>query len=236
MSTKSKIRVLKPRETKIETLHIPLIGTSPLIVHRFGEKAKREMLEKQMKTAKGLKEARDPLAEAAETEHKTTDGHAAFPIVGLKAAMVSAARLMDFKMTQIQQAVAVTGDASAPLNTAFEGAHVRDLVMEIVVTPADRNIREDVCRLQNGTAMLRYRYEYQRWAANAVVSYNAEFLSEDQLAQLVYGAGQTVGLGEWRPERGGVYGTFRIGTPAEVEALRDERDAALKAAARKKAA
>ena len=222
--TKKETRVLKPRESQIETLQVPLIGTSPLIVNKFSEKAKREMLEKQLKTAKGLKEARDPAAEAEAGEHLTKDGLPAFPIIGLKAAIVSAARLLDFKMTQIRQAIAVSGDASAPLNTAFDGALCRDLVMEIIVPPNERNIREDVGRIGNGTAMLRYRYEYARWAAEAVISYNSEFLSEDQLAQLIHAGGQTVGLGEWRPERGGVYGTFRIGTPAEVEALRKERD------------
>lgn len=219
-----EVRVLKPRESKIETLQVPIIGTSPLIVNKFSEKAKREILEKQTKQARGLKEARDPQKEAEAGEHLTQDGFPAFPIVGFKGAIVAAARLLDFKMTEIRQAIAISGDPSAPLETAFEGAHYRDMVAEIIVPPASRNIREDVVKISGGVSMLRYRYEYQRWGATIVVSYNSEFLSEDQLAQLIHMAGQTVGIGEWRPERSGLYGTFRIGNPAEIEDLTAERN------------
>ena len=43
-----------------ETLRLELIGTSPLITHAWSEKAKKEMLDKQMKKAKPAKEAKDP--------------------------------------------------------------------------------------------------------------------------------------------------------------------------------
>ena len=44
---------------KIETVHFVLIGDSPLIVHAWSEKAKRQMLDKQMKKATKAKEAKD---------------------------------------------------------------------------------------------------------------------------------------------------------------------------------
>src|SRR3712207_7444868 len=45
---------------QIETMRIKLVSDSPLICHRWSEKAKRELLGKQMKQAKTAKEAKDP--------------------------------------------------------------------------------------------------------------------------------------------------------------------------------
>jgi hypothetical protein len=45
---------------KIETVQFTLVGDSPLIVHAWSEKAKRQMLDKQMKKAAKAKEAKDP--------------------------------------------------------------------------------------------------------------------------------------------------------------------------------
>jgi hypothetical protein len=47
----------------IETVHFKLVGDSPLIVHAWSEKAKRQMLDKQMKKATKAKEAKDPQAD-----------------------------------------------------------------------------------------------------------------------------------------------------------------------------
>ena len=41
--------VLPPLQ--IETVNVTLIGDTPLIVHRWSEKAKKQMLDKQMKKA-----------------------------------------------------------------------------------------------------------------------------------------------------------------------------------------
>ena len=46
----------------IQTIQLMLVGDSPLIVHAWSEKAKRQMLDKQMKKATKAKEAKDPQA------------------------------------------------------------------------------------------------------------------------------------------------------------------------------
>ena len=45
-----------------ERLRVPIIGTSPLIVHNFSEKSRRQMLEAQQGKKK-VKEVRDPVYE-----------------------------------------------------------------------------------------------------------------------------------------------------------------------------
>lgn len=48
-----------------ETLLVPLLGTAPLIVNKFSEKAKRQMLD-NMQGRKSPKQPKDPEAEYAE--------------------------------------------------------------------------------------------------------------------------------------------------------------------------
>lgn len=51
-------------EIKIGQFTLRLVGDSPLIVHRWSEKAKREILDKQMKVAKTRRhDIRDPVAD-----------------------------------------------------------------------------------------------------------------------------------------------------------------------------
>ena len=48
----------------IQTFTVRVVGDSPLIVHKWSEKAKREMLEKQMKIAKTKgHDVRNPVAD-----------------------------------------------------------------------------------------------------------------------------------------------------------------------------
>src|SRR4051812_46821936 len=79
-----------------QNFRIWLIGDTPLITHAWSEKAKREMLQKQVKAVKGGgKAARDPhedfvssLYEMGEEGKKTIYG---FPVTGVKNAILSSA-------------------------------------------------------------------------------------------------------------------------------------------------
>ena len=44
----------------VQHIQVRVVGDSPLITHRWSEKARKEMLDKQMKKAKSAKEAKDP--------------------------------------------------------------------------------------------------------------------------------------------------------------------------------
>src|ERR1044072_7790027 len=58
---------------QVEALSVPILGTSPLIVHRFSEKAKRQMLD-AMQGRKTPKEVKDPQAEYEAAFYRFPDG------------------------------------------------------------------------------------------------------------------------------------------------------------------
>ena len=182
------ITLVKPR---VETVHIEVVGTAPLICHRWSEKAKKQMLDKQTKAATAAKGAKDPQRDFEDSLYPHPDGGYGFPSVAFKAAAVRAGTYSDMKMTFLRGSFHVTG--------------------ELVPLAGKPSMREDMVRLQGKTADIRHRGEFKEWSAVVPLQVNTSVLSIEQLANLFVIAGFAVGVGEWRPERNGQYGRFEVG-------------------------
>jgi hypothetical protein len=88
----------------INRIVLELVGDSPLIVHAWSEKTKKEMLDKQMKKAKTAKEAKDPERDYEGAFYRLPNGKPGFPTIAFKQAAVSAGgRFSDgLKMTELR--------------------------------------------------------------------------------------------------------------------------------------
>lgn len=197
----------------IGTVEINVRGIAPLVSHRWSEKAKKEMLDKQMKVAKRAKEAKDPYRDFidslyfiegspdvpdGELEFASTCG---FPAVAFKKAAVSACRQVSgVPMTQARQMIFVRGTE--------KGTNGEDLVK----IEGNVSMREDMVRIDGGrTADIRYRGQFVEWNCILLVDYDADVLSADQVVNLFARAGWGVGIGEDRPEKsGGQWGRFEL--------------------------
>ena len=163
---------------KIDFAEFEIVGTSPLIVHRFGEKAIKMIADKQQKKSKE-REARNPEVEMKDCLYPFKDGvRTGFPAVGFKAALVRAGKMLEYVMKDLQQIVFIVPD---------EG----DLV-EII---GDYELRTDMVRVGMGVADIRYRPEYKTWRAKLTVKYNSTQISAEQIAQLIDAAGFGCGIG-----------------------------------------
>lgn len=181
---------------QIQTVQLLLVGDSPLIVHAWSEKAKRQMLDKQMRRATTAKAAKDPQADYEACFYRTPRGSYGFPAVGVKAAMVGACRFVDLKMT------------------AARGAfHIDCELLDVIGEPRPR---EDMVRVGMGTADIRYRPEFPDWRMPVAVKFNAAVISAEQIANLLNTAGFAIGIGEWRPERNGSFGRFHVAGEGEA--------------------
>lgn len=196
-------------EIKISTFSLKLVGDSPLIVHAWSEKAKRMMLEKQMKKATTGKEAKDPerdffnslywLSEKPENPTMEDVLHArfGFPVVGFKAAAIDAG---------YQQGIL------AKKTTARGAFHILGEFAEIDGTPI---MREDMVRVGMGTADIRYRGEFPTWSTTLMIRYNPTAMSIEQIVNLFNIGGFANGVGEWRPGKDGSYGMFHVAREGE---------------------
>lgn len=178
-------------EIRIDTIRIKIVGDSALICHAWSEKAKKQMRDKQMKVAKGAKEAKDPKRDYEDSLYPHPQGGYGFPAVGFKSSAVSACRYVeDLKMTELRGALHIVGD--------------------LVKIDGKPEMREDMVRIGMGTADIRYRGQFPKWSAELIVQFNSRVLSAAQIVNLFNNAGFGVGVGEWRPERNGSFGRFHV--------------------------
>ncbi len=224
-----------------ETIQVRVTGISNLVLHRFDDKSKEQILAKQMGASVPKREARDPEREVYfarylvgfdELHYKRTGelllkptkcklweeiktgvsqepalpAVDCVPVTAVKNAMVSACRLFHgVTMTAAKQIIHVNrGAAYIPIEVepgVYYGEGHKDFVRPIG--------REDVIRLPNKSADLRFRPVYTPWSLDITIDYVANVYTAEQVVNLLEAAGFSVGIGENRPEKsGGSWGTF----------------------------
>lgn len=185
------------RPVKIEAVKVKIEGASPLITHKWSEKAKRIMLERQQGGKRSrLRDIRNPEEEFEAARYKMADGNDGIPAVALKAAIVSAAdKDLGIPKTRVQKSIFVVPDDGS------------DLLRIVGPAPV---MREDMVRIGMGSGDLRYRPCYWPWAIEPTIQYDTDLMSLEMLANLITRAGFGVGLCEWRPSNGGDYGRFTL--------------------------
>ncbi len=188
-------------EMALRNAQIILAGDSSLIVHAWSAKAKKEILDKQMKKAKGAKEAKNPemlFQEALYRMPGQSEGYG-FPAVAFKSAAVDACSMVS-DLTKV---------------SARGAFHIRGDMIELRYKSLVR--REDMVRIGMGTADVRIRPEFVDWGVELNIRYNSSIISLDQLANLFNVAGFSIGVGEWRPQKDGSFGMFHVESAMDVE-------------------
>lgn len=214
---KGSAAVLEIARLKTEKIIVPIVGTSPLVVHRFSEKAKKQMLD-AMQGVKRVREHKNPQAEFEGAFYRFEDGRYGFPSIGFKSCMVDAARFYHgVTMTLLKQVIFVAGKFGVD-NVALTEIVGNAEVAEISEDGSDPNIimREDVVRVGQGGTDLRYRPQFTEWRAELTIKYVTSQLSRESVLSLLDAGGMGVGVGEWRPERSGEMGTFTIDEDREL--------------------
>lgn len=192
---------------KIVTAQFSIRGTAPLVQARFSAKAKQAMMSKMADpiAAKGKKvrDARDFDRDCKEAMHVDTDGKQGIPAAAFRNAMISACRLIGFKMTLAKLSVFVEADGfdrvdGVPL-VHFNGEWER----------LDMHTRNST-----GVVDIRIRPMWRKWNAMIRVKYDADQFTLGDVSNLLLRAGTQVGIGEGRPDSkqsaGIGFGTFEI--------------------------
>lgn len=201
----------------IKRVPIRIVGDSSLIVHAWSDKAKKMMLEAQMGVTKTTaREKKNPvddfinslywLTEKPEepTEKAFWDAVKAgakwgFTVGAIKQAANSAA----YRLGWFKNQMALRG--AYFLKTEWgEYAEIEGSTPEM---------REDMVRVGNGAADLRYRGEFKNWSMSMILEYNASgSVSLEQILNCINAGGYACGIGEWRPEKDGSFGMFHVET------------------------
>ena len=199
---------IKPLD--LQKITIRVVGDSPLITHKFSQKSKIAMAEKQGGEAKSKK--KDPRVPEDDykgsmywigkngeeikcgkdpEKHKYGFG---MPSVAFKAASVAACRNID----------------NIPMTLARGAFHI--LGEFVKIQGCKPQMRTDTVTIGMGTTDLRYRGEFKGWYADLDIQFNAGVLSAEQIVNLINIGGFACGVGEWRPssKSGGSYGMYHV--------------------------
>lgn len=191
-----------------EVAEFYLVGETPLIFNSMSEKARRELLHPSgRKTAAQKKTSlkHDPMEEYRNSVYTIDDKNAptllAFPSPGFKKALA-------------QAAVDIPGATKAAIGRLVRvheyrvGIYGTPEIFTTTVRSADINKTPD----------MRTRAICPRWACKITVSYVRPLLSVQAITNLLAGAGEIVGIGDFRQEKGaGDFGLFRVATAADAE-------------------
>lgn len=191
----------------VEAISVPIIGTAPLIMHRFSEKAKRQMLD-AMQGRKTPKEPKDPQAEYEAAAYRFEDGGYGFPVIAFKAATVDASRFYGKTVTKVglRQFLFMRGDLGV------DG-------QQLARIEGEPHLHEDVVRVGMSGTDLRYRPEFSEWRTTLHVIYVTSAMTRSSVLSLIDAGGMGVGIGEWRPEKDGDFGTYMIDQDRDIEVL-----------------
>lgn len=216
MSDSISLASVLATKPKFKAFSIWLVGDTPLITHAWSEKAKREMLQKQVKAPKAGKDAKDPQADFVSSLYEMGDGTYGFPATGFKNCILSAAHKdKGIARTGVMAALWLAANM-VRVRPALAGA-ICDMPL-VRIYGSSPEMREDMVKIGAGlnkVANLAYRAQFTIWAVKIKGRFNAAGLNAEQLAFLISEAGMAYGVGEWRNEKRGMFGAFHLASVEE---------------------
>lgn len=207
MSAKNETVAVQIKPPRIETATFNIVGTAPYVQARFSAKAMQAMMTKMAagSTAKGKKvrDARDFDEDYRNAMHLSMEGWHGIPAGAFRQAMISACRLVGYKMTLAKLSVFVRAD----------GIDKVDGIPLIQLSGTPERVDMAV-RNATGVADIRVRPMWREWSAKVRVDYDADQFTVSDVTNLMDRVGRQVGIGEGRPdsrESAGLgWGTFAL--------------------------
>ncbi len=197
-----------------QTVQFGISGTAPLVMHKFSEKAKNDMMAAMGKKSgqqKGNKKEPKDWDEALQSAiHYSTDGWIGIPAGAFRAAAISACRIVGFKMTMAKLGIFIRPDGF----DRNEGSPLVKLNGEF------HSVDHTVSLPSSGSATVVRRPMWDTWTASPIVDYDGDMFTSGDLYNLFMRVGLQVGLLEGRPDSsnsaGMGWGTFKVDTMKEL--------------------
>jgi hypothetical protein len=185
-----------------------ITGVSPLVIHRFSAKTKLEMKQK-METGKAAASKKNREAKSTdelfeEARYVSPEGWDGIHAGAFRAALISACRLVGYKMTLAKLSIFIEPD----------GYDAKEPQIPLVRIYGKALKQEDIARVETGQPYVTVRAAYHNWTAKLRIRWDADQFTLTDLTNLLARAGLQVGIGEGRPDSknsaGMGWGLFRI--------------------------
>jgi len=183
-------------------------GDTIMVQNKFSEKAKcamKAIQEAGSRSRKGIKkEPKDFQMMFKQAQHISKDNWPGIPASAFRSGVISACRLVGFKMTLAKLSLFVVAD----------GYDKDDSTPLCRITKGKAQYRDDAVRIQN-TCDVHARAMFEPgWQAKISLEWDADQFSLADVSNLMVRLGKQVGIGEGRPDSrssaGMGWGTFRL--------------------------
>lgn len=135
-----------------------------------------------------------PQVQARARLYQDDQGRPVMPTINLFRCITSAGRLLDREPTELVHALGISATA-IPIHS--RGSWQVDT----------RSVRKPGSRER----MICYRPRFDDWSLGFDLLVDRDLIDPDLVAAVIEAAGQRMGIGDFRAERGGPFGRFRIG-------------------------
>ena len=189
---KSTVVTIKPPNFGTATFHIA--GCAPLVIHRFSSKTKEQMKQK-METGKAAgskknREAKSTDETFEQARYRSEEGWDGFHAGSVRNAMISACRLVGFKMTLAKLSLFVEAD----------GWDRDEPQIPLIRIYGKATKQEDMARVDTGQPYVTVRAAYHGWKAKIKIRWDADQFTIGDVSSLLSRVGLQVGIGEGRPD------------------------------------
>lgn len=185
-----------------KTVEIEIQGISPLLQHRFGESAEVEVGKNTRRV--NVREDLPPRQVAESAAYRDANGRAYHPASAIFRALREAAGAHKIKGSRrsarfvVPAAVLMSEDVIYLGNGKPEEPPTLEVDSRPVTIPATKG------------RIMRHRARYNEWSARFSLEVNDDVLPPSFVHQLLIEAGSQIGIGDYRPEKGGPFGRFRV--------------------------
>ena len=171
-----------------------LSGVAPLVIHRFSAKTKAEMKQK-METGKAAHSKKNREAKSTddiyqESRYISKEGWDGIHAGAFRNALISACRLVGFKMTLAKLSLFVFAD----------GWDAKEPQIPLVRIYGKPTKQEDMARVETGQPYVTVRAAYHEWKAKLKIQWDADQFTIEDVTNLLMRVGMQVGIGEGRPD------------------------------------
>ena len=187
----------------MQRIKVRLEGASPLLMHRMTQE---QLLALHTREKPKFRAAKPPREEAASKVYQTEDGQPYLPTENLMACLIAAG--VYIKLDGKRQ-MSTARSTLLPGFLAIENAYLP--LVGAAGEPAAWEVDMRQGRNPNGgEAVCIIRPRFDRWLFQASMLVDTDAIAESVIRELVDIAGSRVGLGDFRPQRRGIYGKFKV--------------------------
>ena len=197
---------------KRKNITITIEGVTPLLCNRFHEEAQQKVEGGTAMTVNG--DRGTPREQAYPKVYRDSEGRPVIPGPNLFSCLIEAGKYHKVGKKQVttgRSSLIPAGIGVLEIETALLGPDGKPAAWEVdsrpIVNPATKGRR------------LTHRPRFDRWRTTFTLELDAAMFDPKFVRQLVDDAGTRIGLGDFRPDRKGPFGKFKVISWTVVDVL-----------------